>query len=181
MKEEMKMDHELMKRRINEWYFEYSNDLYQYVVFMIRDHDQAKDIMQDTFLKAYTNYERYQGGNAKAWLFRIARNLTIDYIRKKKPISLLFEAIPFIKNEDPTPEQMTTLNETERELYRALGKIKRSYREVIILRKMKDFSVKESAELLGWSESKVKTTLLRAIAALKKQLEEEGFTHETIL
>ncbi len=174
------MEHELIKRQINDWYLEYSNDIYQYVLFMIRDHSQAKDIMQDTFLRAYSNIDSFHGGNVKSWLLRIARNLTIDYIRKKKPMSLIFEAIPLIKDNSLSPDQTVTLNETEKELYHALGKIKRTYREVIILRKIKELSVKETSDLLGWSESKVKTTLLRAMAALKTQLEQEGYKHETI-
>ncbi|MCD8510027.1 MAG: RNA polymerase sigma factor [Bacillus sp. (in: Bacteria)] len=75
---------------------------------------------------------------------------------------------------------MATLNEQERELYLAIAKLKRSQREVIILRKIKDFSIKETALILGCSEGKVKTTLWRGMIALKKQLEKGGFHYESL-
>ncbi|MGF2614342.1 RNA polymerase sigma factor [Rossellomorea aquimaris] len=65
-------------------------------------------------------------------------------------------------------------------MYHALSKLKRSYREVIILRKIKELSIRETAEVLGWKESKVKTTLFRGLQAMKIQLQKEGYDHETI-
>ncbi|WP_078382458.1 RNA polymerase sigma factor [Sutcliffiella halmapala] len=174
------MDHHSMKAQINDWYYEYSNDVYRYVFFMIGDHDQAKDIVQDTFLRAYNNYDSFLGGNEKSWLFRIARNLTIDYIRKKKPIAYYFDSVPSIKAVDKTPEQLMLLNETEQQLYIALSRMKRSYRDVIVLRKIKEFSIGETAHILGWTENKVKVNLFRALKTLRKELIKEGYCHETI-
>ncbi|MBP3951809.1 RNA polymerase sigma factor [Bacillus sp. YZJH907-2] len=163
---------------MNDWYHTYNNDVYNYVFLLIRDHEQAKDILQDTFLRAYNNYESFQGGLPKAWLFRIARNLAIDHFRKRKPIAYFLDSIPFVQTIYPTPEQMTLLNESEQELYIALSKLKRLYREVIILRKIKEFSIKETSTILGWSESKVKVNLYRGIQALKKELEKGDYIHE---
>jgi RNA polymerase sigma-70 factor (ECF subfamily) len=73
---------------------------------------------------------------------------------------------------------MIQIKESSYELYKALGAIKDSYREVIILRKIKEFSIEETAEVLGWSESKVKSTLYRAIPVLETQLLKEGYLHE---
>ncbi|WP_233269426.1 RNA polymerase sigma factor [Alteribacillus sp. YIM 98480] len=174
------MDQDIIKQRVNDWYHTYSNDIYKYVFFMIGEHDQAKDILQDTFLRAYHNFESFQGEKVKNWLFRIARNLTIDYIRKKKTIACLIDSISSSKVTNKTPEQTIVLNETERELYDALRKIKRSYREVIVLRKIKEFSVSESCHILGWNENKVKVNLHRGMKALRKQLVKEGYRHETI-
>ncbi|MFD1040528.1 RNA polymerase sigma factor [Virgibacillus byunsanensis] len=171
------MDHEFIKRQVNDWYHLYNNDIYQYIFFMIGDHDQARDLMQDTFLRAYNNGDSFQGNNARGWLFRIARNITIDYIRKRKPISYILDTMPIMHSKETTPEQIAFLNETQRELYDAIGKMKRSYRDVIILRKIKSFSIQETATILGWNESKVKTTLFRGIKALKKELVKEGYQH----
>lgn len=174
------MDQQLVKQQINDLYHSYSQDVYNFVFFMVGNHELAKDILQDTFLRAYKKYYTFQGGNIKSWLFRIARNITIDEFRKTKPISYLFDINPTLKAVEFTPEQLTILSETEKELYFALNKLKRSYRDVIILRKIKELSINETAEILGWSESKVKTTLFRGMSALKKVLEEEGYVHETL-
>jgi RNA polymerase sigma-70 factor, ECF subfamily len=163
------------RQLVNEWYRDYSNDIYQYVLFMIGDHERAKDFMQETFLLAYEKYSSFQGGSVKGWLFRIARNTTIDFIRKEKPIAYFFDQIPNVRSDTTSTESLVTLNEREEELYHALRNIKRSYCDVIILRKIKGLSIEETTKILGWNESKVKNTLLRGLKDLKKQLEKEGF------
>lgn len=168
----------LIKKQINDWYHSYSNDVYNYIFFLVGDHEQAKDILQDTFLRAFNKFESFQDGNSKAWIFRIARNLTMDYFRKKNPIAYLLDSITVIQTEH-NPEQITMLNESEQELYIALRKLKRQYRDVIILRKIKEFSINETAAILGWSQSKVKVNLHRGMAVLKKELEKEDYFHET--
>ncbi|SER63919.1 RNA polymerase sigma-70 factor, ECF subfamily [Gracilibacillus ureilyticus] len=136
--------------------------------------------MQDTFVRAASKLNTFQGGEEKGWLVRIARNITIDYIRKRKPVAYLFDRPVNIETMAKTPEQLSVLNETEKELYQALQKLRISYREVIILRKIKEFSIKESASILNWSESKVKVQLMRALEALKKELQKEGYIHEPL-
>ncbi|GAA0343855.1 RNA polymerase sigma factor SigW [Bacillus carboniphilus] len=171
------MDSNKIKQDINHWYYQYSNDIFRYVFFMIGDREQSKDILQDTFLRAYNHYEAFDGKNVKGWLFRIARNLTIDSIRRKKPISYFKDLFPSFS--EKSPEQITLKSEFEKQLYISLNHIKRQYKEVIILRKIKEFSISETAEILGWTESKVKVYLLRGMKALRKELEKEGY-HETI-
>ncbi|GEL77620.1 RNA polymerase sigma factor [Tenuibacillus multivorans] len=168
------------KQQINQWYHAYSQDLFQYIFYLIRDHDQAKDLLQDTFLKAYNKHDSFNQENTKGWLFRIARNVTIDYVRKHHPVSYLMDTLPANQNSDNTPEKHLALSESEQELYYALGQLKRSYRDVIVLRKIKDFTVSETAEILGWKEQKVRVTLSRAIQALKQQLKKEGYQHEAL-
>ncbi|MDQ0271666.1 RNA polymerase sigma factor [Cytobacillus purgationiresistens] len=150
------MNQDIIDQRLNEMYFTYCNDVYQYLFFMVGDHELAKDLMQDTFIRAFTKIESFEGHHIKSWLFRIARNLTIDYIRKKKPLAYIIDSISPIMTTDYSPEQILLFNETEKLLYIALNNLKRSYREIIILRKLKEFSISESCEILGWTESKVK-------------------------
>lgn len=172
------MNHEVIKDQVNRWYQAYSNDIYQYIFFMIKDHDHAKDLMHDTFIRSFDKFYSFQGGNERGWLFKIARNLTIDFLRKKRPVLSSYDYATAAS--DPSPYNMVAFTETERELYNSLDKLKKSYKDVIVLRKLKEFSIKDTAEILGWSESKVKITLFRAMADLKKQLEKEGFSYEKL-
>ena len=64
------------------------------------------------------------------------------------------------------------------QLYLSLQQLKASYREVILLRKLKDFSTKETTTILGWSESKVKMNLKRALEAIKIGIRKQGYTKE---
>jgi len=159
---------------IDQLYQKYNNDVYQFIYFMIRDRDTALDLMQDTFIRSFERLEQFKGINEKSWLIKIARNRTIDYIRKKKPL-LFYNEQNVDRIDDNSPEIIAILNENERELYRALNKLKRTYQEVIILRKINDFSIKETAEILDWNEQKVKNNLYQAMKSLKSDLIKGGY------
>ncbi|UFU00675.1 RNA polymerase sigma factor [Radiobacillus kanasensis] len=172
------MEPKKMRERVKDWYHQYSNDIYNFAFFMTGQHDNAKDIVQETFLRAYTEGHTFKGGNVKSWLFRIAHNFTIDCLRKQRPVAFYLDPILPIKSIEPTPEQLLLLNEQEKYLFKALLNIRNNYRDVIILRKIKEFSIRETSEILGWSESKVKVTLFRGLKTLRSELKKEGFNSE---
>jgi RNA polymerase sigma-70 factor, ECF subfamily len=175
------VEDELKKQKIHDWYQEYSDEIYRFILIIIGDHEQSKDLTHDTFLKAYSHMNYFKGKTSdKNWLYHIARNVTIDFMRKRKPIRYFMDSFNGFPSNNDSPEKIVQLGEAEVQLYRSLSKLKRPYREVIILRKIKELSIKETAEVLEWKESKVKTTLLRALQALKTQLQKEGYEHETI-
>lgn len=167
------------RSEVSEWYQQYSDSIFRYILLMVRDNQQAEDLTQETFIKAFRYHDTFERqATPKTWLFRIAHNLTIDYIRKQKPIELLKELVFLRKNANSLPEEVVEIKENSAELYNALGRLKSSYREVIILRKIREFSIQETSEILNWSQSKVKNILSRALPALEKQLLKEGFFHE---
>lgn len=167
------------KEEITNWYHLYSDSIFKYILTMINDYQQAEDLTHDTFIKAYKNHHTFQKkSKPKTWLFSIAHNNTVDYIRKQKPVKIFQEIFQTNKDSAPLPEDTLEIRERSIELYKALSRLKSSYREVIILRKIKEFSIGETSEILNWSEGKVKTTLYRAIPALEKELLKEGFLYE---
>lgn len=170
---------EYRKEEISDWYDQHSKSILSFILLMVRDYQQAEDLTHDTFVKAYLYYDSFKHhSNEKTWLFSIAHNLTVDFLRKRKP-SLYFKEIFLLqKDSTPLPEIMIQMKEESYELYKALGELKDTYREVIILRKIKGFSVEDTAKILNWSVSKVKSMLFRAIPALKKQLVKEGYWGE---
>ncbi|WP_010096559.1 RNA polymerase sigma factor [Ornithinibacillus scapharcae] len=162
-------------------YAQYHNEIFTYILLMIGERQQAKDLMQDTFVKVFINWERFRGQSSpKTWIYHIARNVTIDYIRKKHPVSYYLDYYSPIHSKQPTPEESLELNEDIALLHRALLKLNRPTRDVIVLRKIMEFSIKETALVLDWKESRVKTVLHRGLEALRKELVEEGFTNETV-
>ncbi|WP_241657783.1 RNA polymerase sigma factor [Anaerobacillus alkaliphilus] len=175
------MEEGLKKERLHEWYHFYSEDIYRFILMMLGDDEQAKDLTHDTFIKAYNSMDLFKGDvNDKNWLYFIARNITIDYMRKRKPILFMIDSFSAVISKNHIPDNIALLGEREEQLYCSLRKLKRSYRELIILRKIKELSIRETAEVLNWSEGKVKVTLHRALLALKNQMEKEGFYYETI-
>ncbi|WP_026675708.1 RNA polymerase sigma factor [Alkalihalobacterium bogoriense] len=174
----MSEDYELMA----DWYNMHSDSIQSYIYMMVRDYQQSEDLTQETFFKAYKKLHTFHGeASEKTWLFSIAHRTTIDYIRKRKTV-FMFKDVSAVDNEGSAgnPETMFVLKEENVELLQALDELKPSQKMVIIMRKIKRFSIKETCEILGWSESKVKSTLHRAILALEAKMKDRGVTYEEI-
>ena len=148
-----------------EWYEEYVDSIYKYILLMVKDTQLAEDLTQETFLKVFINQNNFKGNSkVKTWIYRIAYSITMNHFRKKHPITTLFDFVIPIKN----TETIVIEQEDVSELFLAISKLKISYKQVIILNKIQQFSIKETASILGWSEGKVKMQLSRGLKALKK-------------
>lgn len=148
---------------------------------MINDVHQAEDLTQETFIKAYRYLDLESEVNyPKTFLYRIAHNLTVDHVRKKAPIYMVKELFSSKKDSSQSIESVIQIREDSKVLYESLQLLKPSYRQVIILRKIEEFSIQETAQILNWSISKVKSTLYRALRALEDQLNRRGFIYETL-
>jgi RNA polymerase sigma-70 factor (ECF subfamily) len=166
------------KDTIMNWYDAYSVQIYKYLVKMINDSYQAEDLTQDTFIKAYTYLGQKEIDYPKTFLYRIAHNIAVDYIRKQAPIQLVKRIFPSNKVSETSIESIVEARQDMQEIYKTLSNLKISYRQVIFLRKIEGFTIHETAEILGWSESKVKSTLFRAIKALEERLSKGGMKYE---
>lgn len=167
------------KEEISDWYDLHSTSILGFILFMVNDYQQAEDLTQETFVKAYIYFDTYKRQSSeKTWLFSIAHNVTIDYLRKRKPMLVLKEIFLLLEDKTSLPEEKIELKEESFELYKGLSRLKDSYRKIIILRKIKGFSTADTAIILNWSESKVKSTLSRALNSLKKELIKEGYWDE---
>lgn len=169
----------MAQEKLTKWFDEYGESVLSYILLMVRDYQEAEDLTQETFIKAFRHQQQFeQKSSEKTWLFSIAHNVTKDYFRKKHPLQHYFGLTMEEKDYMPIPEQIVAMNIQMEQLYRAIQQLKPSYRHVIILRKLKEFSTAETAHILNWSESKVKMTLKRALVELKKGLIIRGETNE---
>ena len=105
----------------------------------------------------------------------------MSYFRKKRPLASLIDLPMLSHKHEPSSEEIVLLNTQQTQFYEALRQLKPSYQHVIILRKIQEFSTKETSLILNCSEGKVKMSLSRALAAFKKELEKGGFTNETLI
>jgi len=171
----------LEQKELTEWFNKYGDSILTYTLLMVRDYQQAEDLTQETFIKAYRHQQQFeQKSSVKTWLFSIAHNVTKDYFRKKHPLQHYLGLTMEEKDYKPIPEQIVAMNFQNEQLYRTIQQLKPSYRHVIILRKLKEFSTKETVFVLNWSESKVKMTLKRALVELKNELIRGGITNEIL-
>jgi RNA polymerase sigma-70 factor, ECF subfamily len=167
------------EEEIHEWYDQYHQTIFKFILMITKDYQLAEDLTQETFFKAYKHYHTFnRRSSEKTWLFSIAHNVTVDYIRKQRPIQFFKEWFQPPNDRMLEPENAVQIKESSREIYEALGSLKQSHREVIILRKIKGFSTGETAEILNCSDSRVKSLLHRGMLALEKRLIKESGLHE---
>jgi RNA polymerase sigma-70 factor (ECF subfamily) len=152
-------------------YLDYSDSIYRFIYIYVRHKELAEDLTQETFYRAYKNFNTYKkNANLSTWLRKIARNATYDYFRRKKIIQFLnFGKEEFVDLHNQSPEIQILNSEENTKLYNAIFNLKKDYRDVLILRRLNENSIKETAYILGWTETKVKSTMARAVAALKKE------------
>jgi RNA polymerase sigma-70 factor, ECF subfamily len=158
------------QEKISEWFYQYSDDVFHYLVYRTGKSD-VEDMVQEVFVRAIKGVGSFKGdASPKTWLFSIARNLAIDEMKSNNwKRMIMFQAFhePQIH---VTPETLYQESEETQTLYNAIQTLKSNYRDVIILRGIKEFTVDETAEVLNWSPGKVRSTYHRAKAALSKQL-----------
>ena len=141
--------------------------IYRYIHFQIRDEEIAKDFCQDTFVKAWKRIDTFSinsSGTFQAFLFAIARNLVIDYSRKKKEVSIeQYESIP---EQEHLYEDLTSKEDAER-LRKALDRLNEEERQIIILKYFEEMPGEEIAGVLSMKEGAVRVRLHRIMEKLK--------------
>ncbi len=157
-------------------YHKYHQDVFQFLVYMVQNREQAEDLVQEVYIRVLKSYETFEGKSSeKTWLFSIAKNVAIDHFRKQRNWKdRILEKFDWgkqeLKSSEALPEEITLANEEIQALYKCLQNCSTDYRLVIIMRYIQELSIIETAEVLGWTESKVKTTQHRAIKALREEM-----------
>jgi RNA polymerase sigma-70 factor (ECF subfamily) len=157
-------------------YDQYHQDVFQFLVYLVKDRSTAEDLSHEVYVRVLKSYERFQGRSSeKTWLFAIAKNVAIDYFRKKAVrSSRSYTAFDWEREQlvSPvkSPEAFIELNDELRHLLEALEKCTGDQQLVIILRYFQELSIAETAAILNWTEGKVKTTQHRAIKQLRELL-----------
>ncbi|MBN2000377.1 RNA polymerase sigma factor [candidate division KSB1 bacterium] len=145
----------------------------QIALGMVNNIDDARDIYQETFTKAYTHLSSFQYRSSfKTWITKIAVNASLNYRRKKwfrSRLSLEESEMP-IKVEKSNPDRSFFNKELGEAINRSLLKLSRKQRAVFTLKHLHGYKIREIAEMLNCSESTIKSDLYRAIEKLQQQL-----------
>lgn len=168
------------KNAIAEIIEEYRAGLELYLYSVTGDINLAEEITQETFVKLFTKRPRFRkNASFKTWLYTIGKNSALNYLkRSSRSISLDREDMPEMESDVETLEEICLADERKKAVHRALGKLKKEYREVLWLTYFEGMSNKESAAVMNKKVHNIHTLLTRARQALKKQLEEDGFDYE---
>jgi RNA polymerase sigma-70 factor (ECF subfamily) len=166
--------------------FEELVDRYKQKAFRIafdfaRDREEAKDLSQDAFLKAYVNIKKFDGRSGfYTWFYRILVNVCLDYRRRKQRApSESYEQkvesgaeLTQDANAVPLPEQLVTAGQVSRKIGAALEALPPRQRTAFILRNHEGLSIREIAQMMQTAEGTVKVHLHRAVTALRQSLAE---------
>ena len=159
----------------------YQKPLYFHVCKMIRNPDFAEDLVQDIFLKAFKSLKNYKNDYAfSTWLYRIATNHTIDYLRKKKLETLSIHADDSddthatiqLADEDSFTDEPMIRRERKNKVHEAIDQLPEKYREVILKRHIEEKSYQEIAEEMDIPLGTVKAHIFRARELLYKYMKD---------
>jgi len=154
-------------------YEEFSDAIFRYCLYQTSNREKALDLTQDTFIKTWEYIS--QGNkvdNLRAFLYKVAGNLIIDYRRKKKSDSLDQMTESGFDLKDTTNEMEKTENIFEKDLaLKVIEQLEEKYKDVLILRFVEDMSVKEIAKIMHQNENNISVRIHRGIQKLKEALE----------
>ncbi len=156
----------------------YLNPIYNFTYRICNNTEIADDITQEVFVKVWKNLKKYNPEQSfKIWIFSIAKNTTIDWLRKRKNLVISdFDSDDgsnylenTTSNNDPLPDELAILNENKKILSEKILKLSPIYQTILSLRYTEDFSFREISEILQKPIDTVKSHHRRALIELRKQ------------
>jgi RNA polymerase sigma-70 factor (ECF subfamily) len=156
----------------------YKNRIVNFIHKMIFDHDESQSLAQDVFIKVFESIGKYKSqDNFQAFIFTIAKNLTLNHIKKQKRFQWFsgeqgsgeMEGRHFRTN--GTQEEDIEKRRQDELMNEALKNLKENQRIALILKIYLEFSYKKIAEITGWSEPKIETLISRAKSNLRSYIQ----------
>jgi len=166
----------------------YERPVFSLIFRMVRDRETAEDLAQETFIKVLNNLDRYSPEfKFSSWLFKIANNLTIDHLRRRRIDTISIEGAPdavtvesaratsiAVVSQDQSPLEELESRELGMAIEAAIAGLRPEYRACILLRHVEDRSYEEIAEIVKLPLGTVKTYIHRARHELRAALGEVG-------
>lgn len=146
----------------------FQDRIYRFLVRLTRSSDDARDLTQETFLRAFQSLPRWApDARFTTWLFRIARNLAFDLLRRHKRVEFVaLEEDASIVDTAQGPDDVLQTAQRLRLLEAALLRLPAEHREILLLREIEDMTYDDIADVLGLNLGTVKSRIARARSAL---------------
>jgi len=155
------------------------NDIYRFIYFKIGKKDEASDLSSLVFLKTWEHIQKNKISDhqtLRALVYKIARNVVVDYYRNRRPESLSLDdennRIEVVDEEYDLEMEIGVKGEYERLMVKVM-ELKNEYREILIMRFVNDLSLDEISNITGKKKINIRVLLHRAIKALKEMIEEK--------
>lgn len=153
---------------------QYYEPVYRFLRRQLPTEADAADLTQETFLRAQQSFSRFDDSRDFApWIYTIARRCAADFYRKRKQATELLE--DRFTDPEPDPHARVAAGEDSAALWEMAAQLKPKQHQVLLLHYREQFSIAETAIIMGLSQTHVKVLLFRARTALKRLLPEERF------
>lgn len=152
----------------------YQDQVYNYLYRMIGHREDAADLAQEVFLRVYKSLHRFRAGAPfRPWLYKIATNVAINYLRARRATLPLDEEAP-LREDRFSPERVAERRELQQQVGKVLLQLPEAYRAVILMRHIEELSYDEMAQALDVPLGTVKVRLHRARLLLMEKLRASG-------
>jgi RNA polymerase sigma factor (sigma-70 family) len=153
-------------------------EAYNLARWIMKNEPDARDVVQDAYVKAFRYFESFHGDSGRAWLLRIVRNVCYDALRvrdsQRNIVSLDEETVAEVPDSKPGPNVLAIQNSTKLRIREALEALPLEFKTVIILREFDGLSYKEISDIAGVPVGTVMSRLSRARRQLAALLQEGG-------
>lgn len=163
------------RNAFGEIYRQYLRRIYRFVYYFLGDSNLAEDLSQDTFIRAWRALPNFreERGTLQAFLFAIARNLVIDYQRKRKATALDDKVLAIRSEENVEGEYV--VKEERKKAKAALARLAPDEKEVVLLRFFEELSYKEIAQITKENEGAVRVKVFRILKKLREYLKDHEY------
>ena len=161
---------------------DYKDGLILYLNSFVNNIHDAEALAEDTFVRLAVKKpkDRFRAG-FRTWLYTIGRNIAVDYLRKRSRSGTVpLEELPEQTTERDALELAYIREERRLLIHQSMARLKPEYRQVLWLTYFEQFSMKETASIMGRSVHSVETLAWRARQALREILKQEGYTYEEL-
>jgi RNA polymerase sigma factor (sigma-70 family) len=148
---------------------------YNLARWLTHNQQDAEDVVQEAYLRAFRFFSGFRGGDARAWFMRIVRNTCFTWLHRNRPLRDTTEFDENLLQPDssvPNPEEVVLQNDSGNLVRKALEKLPTNFREVLILRELGGMSYKEIAEITGMAAGTVMSSLSRARGHFRQTLKD---------
>jgi len=155
---------------------QYQYRLFRYLVSLLGRRDGVDDMVQETWLRVLERGESYDGRSRfEPWLFRVARNVALDAMRKRPMFSLDSNEEDVVRSSpassEPSPYTLAARTQDAERLAHSLQTLEPAFREALMLRFQEDLSLQEISAIVGAPVSTVASRIYRGLATLRPQFE----------